>query len=121
MKNGVAKKMESKEVKITEQDVVEVLHVFDKVPSILLKGFVSRNVNVVKSFKNQIDSYKHRLSEEETAKVKKVMEMPVPQLQEILASVYKKTHKKQLKILSDPKAEVFITSNLQELKKVLDL
>ena len=32
-----------------------------------------------------------RLSDEETAKVKKVMEMPVPQLQEILASVFKKT------------------------------
>ena len=65
--------MESKEVEITEQDVMEVLHVFDRVPSILLKGFVSRNVNVVKSFKNQIDSYKHRLSEEETAKVRRVM------------------------------------------------
>lgn len=112
--------MESKEVEITEQDVMDVIHVFDKVPALLLKGFVSRNVNVVKSFKNQIDSYKHRLSEEETAKVRKVMEMPVPQLQGIMDGVYKKTHKKQLKILSDPKAEAFITSNLQELRKVMD-
>jgi hypothetical protein len=113
--------MELKEVEITEQDVMDVMHVFDKVPTLLLKGFVSRNVNVVNSFKNQIDSYKHRLSEEETVKVKKVIEMPVPELQEILGVVYKKTHKKQLKILSDPKSEAFITSNLQELKKVLDL
>lgn len=113
--------MELKEVEITEQDVMDVMHVFDKVPTLLLKGFVSRNVNVVKSFKNQIDSYKHRLSEEETAKVRRVIEMPVPQLQGIMDDVYKKTRKKQLKILSDPKAEAFITSNLQELKKVMDL
>lgn len=113
--------MESKEVEITEQDVMDVLHVFDKVPSILLRGFVSKNANVVKSFKNQINSYKHELSSEEIAKIKKVIEMPVPQLQEILGKAYEKTHKKQLKILSEPKAEMFITKNLQELKRVLDL
>ncbi|KAF5078562.1 hypothetical protein [Methanobacterium aggregans] len=113
--------MESKEVKITEQDVIDVMHVFDRVPSLILRGFVSRNANVVKSFKNQIDSYKNKLSEEDIAKVAKVIEMQVPELQELMNNVYKKTHKKQLKILSDPKAEPFITKNLKELKNVLDL
>ena len=45
--------------------------------------------------------------------------MPVPEIQEILYGVYEKTGKKQLKVLADPKAEKFISSNLNELKKIL--
>jgi len=47
------------------------------------------------------------------------VEMPVPKLQEILNKAYGETHQKQLKILIDPQAELFIAGNLQALKKVL--
>jgi len=52
--------------------------------------------------------------------VKKVLEMPVSELQRILQNVYLETHQKQLKILADPGAEPFITLNLQELRKMLN-
>ena len=112
--------MESQEeVKITEDDVIGVLGLFTKVPSILLKSMVSRNVNIVKSFESQIETYKSKLSDEELLKIEKVMEMSVPELQKILGKAYKSTHKKQLKILADPKAEPFIESNLEELRQLL--
>jgi hypothetical protein len=107
------------EIKITEKDVIEMMDVFTKVPSLVLKMVVSRNSNVVKSFQGQIEEYKNRLSDEGMAKIEKVLDMPVGDLQEILNKAYIETHQEQLKILADPKAEPFITKNLQELKKVL--
>ncbi len=111
--------MESQENTITEKDVMEVLDVFTKVPAALLKMAISRNMNVVKTFESQIEDYKSQLSEEDKVKIKKVMEMPVPELQEILNKAYQETGHKQLKILADPDAEPFITENFKELKKVL--
>jgi hypothetical protein len=111
--------MENEEVKITEKDVIDMMDLFTKVPSLLLKGAVSSNLNVVKSFEGQIESYKNKLSDLELLKIEKVMEMPVPELQEILMKAYNETKKKQLKILADPGAEPFIKSNLNELEKVL--
>ena len=112
--------MESqKEVKITEEDVIVMMDLFIKVPPLLLKMVVSRNSNVVKRFESQIEGYKSQMSDEDNAKIEKVLEMPVPELQSILNRAYEETHQKQLKILADPKAEPFIEKNLQELKKVL--
>jgi endonuclease III-like uncharacterized protein len=110
--------MESNE-QITEKDVIDMMHLVNKVPSLLLKQMVSRNSNVVKRFEGQINSYKNRLSDENIAKLEKVMEMPVSELQEILKRAYLETKKKQLKILADPTAQPFIEKNRQELKKVL--
>ena len=111
--------MELQEENITEKDVMGIMDVFTKVPALVLKMVVSKNMNVVKKFESQIEDYKNQLSSEDSAKIKKVMEMPVPELQEILSKVYAETGHKQLKILADPKAEPFIEKNLQELKKVL--
>jgi hypothetical protein len=112
--------MESQaEVNITEKDVIDMMHVFTRVPAVLLKIAVSKNSNVVKSFEAQIEAYKSQLSDEDLEKIEKVVKMPVPELQEILNKAYGETHQKQLKILIDPQAESFITGNLQELKKVL--
>jgi hypothetical protein len=112
--------MESlKEVKITEEDVMGIMDLFTRVPPLMLKIAVKRNLNAVKSFESQIETYYGQISDEERAKIEKVMEMPVPELQEILGKVYEKTHQKQLKILADPWAEHFIAGNLQELKKLL--
>lgn len=111
--------MELHEENITEEDVMSVVDVFTRVPVVILKMVVSKNMNVVKKFESQIEDYKDQLSEEDTEKIKKVMEMPVPELQEILSKAYAKTGHKQLKILADPKAEPFITDNFRELKILL--
>ena len=110
-------KMDSQE--INEEDVMGVVDVFTKVPALLLKTMVSRNMNVVKKFESQIENYRSQLSSEDAEKIKKVVEMPVPELQEILSKAYAKTGHKQLKILADPKAEQFIRDNLNELEVLL--
>lgn len=111
--------MTDSEIVITEKDVIETLDLFTKVPSILLRRWVSKNSNLVKSFQSQMESYKSRLSSREMARAEKVMEMPVEELQEILKKAYFRTGKKQLKILADPKARPFIVLNLQEARKIL--
>src|SRR5690606_2290636 len=111
--------MESEELEITEKDVMELMDLFTRVPPLLLRMVVSRNSNVVKSFQNKIEEYKDELSEEDLIKIKKVLEMPVENLQKVLGNVYAETHQEQLKILADPKAEPFIIKNLQELEKVM--
>ena len=103
-------------INITEEDVVGLMDNFTKVPSFILKRMVSRNLNVVKSFESQIEAYKCQLTSLELLKIEKVMNMPVPELQNILYNVYESTNKKQLKILADSNAEPFIEKNLNELK-----
>ncbi len=107
------------EKEITSEDVIGLMDQFTRVPPLLLKIVVNRNSNVVKSFHNQIEAYKNNLSPEESAKIRKVLEMPVEDLQEILNDAYLKTNQEQLKILSDPNAQPFIQKNLHELEKLL--
>ncbi len=111
--------MESQGKDITEDDVKSVVSLFTKVPAVLLKMAVYKNMNVVRKFESQIKNYKDQLSPEDTEKIKKVIEMPVPELQEMLGQAYDETGYKQLKILADPKAEQFIRDNLRELKSLL--
>lgn len=111
--------MSNSEIVITEKDVMEVIGLFTKVPAILLRGWVSKNSNLVKLFEGQIESHKNRLSDHDLARARMVVDMPVEEIQEILRKTYDKTGKKQLKILSDPKARPFIITNLKEARKVL--
>lgn len=107
------------EIEITEEDVIQLMDQFTKVPPLLLKMVVSGNSNVIRTFQGKIEEYKTGLSPEETAKIQKILEMPVPELQEILERAYQETHHEQLKILANPKARPFIERNLQELGKIL--
>lgn len=107
-------------IEITEKDVIDTLDIFTKVPSILLKRWISKKSNLVKSFEGQVVSYSAKLSIEDKYKVEKVLEMPINELQTVLNKAYHQTGKKQLKILADPSAKDFIRTNLQELKKVLN-
>jgi hypothetical protein len=111
--------MESEDVEITEKDVMDMMNVFIRVPPLVLKMVVNRNNNVVKSFESQIKDYYANLTEKQSFKLQKVLEMPVPELQRILNKVYMETGQKQLKILADPKSEDFIEGNLKELKTLL--
>jgi hypothetical protein len=107
------------DIKITEEDVIDLLGLFTMVPSLILKGMVSGEMNLVKSFEKQIIEYRDNLTDEEMLKIRKVLEMPVPELQRILNHAYMTTNKKQLKILANSNAEPFIEKNLNELEKVL--
>lgn len=82
--------MENKDPEITEKDVMELMDIFTSIPVIMLKGAINGNMNAVKTFQNQIESYKTRLTPEELAKIKAVLKIPVPEIQAILLSVYKK-------------------------------
>ncbi len=107
------------EIEITEEDVMGLMDQFTRVPPLILKMVVSGNSNVVNSFQGQIEDYKNSLSPEEMAKIEKVLEMPVEDLQEILRNAYQKTNQEQLRILADPKAKPFIQKNLQGLERIL--
>lgn len=112
--------MESEnEVKVTEEDVIGLMDVFTRVPPLMLKMVVNGNRNVVKSFESQIMEYKVNLTDAELLKIEKVMDMTVPELQEILKKAYNETGQKQLKILANPKSENFIRGNLKELRMIM--
>lgn len=103
---------------ITEEDVIEIMDQFIKVPNIILKGMVSRNINLVKKFENQILDYKSTLKNDELLKIRKVIETPVYELQKILLNVYETTNKKQLKTLADPQSKQVIETNLNYLDMI---
>ncbi len=111
---------QAEDIIITEDDVLSTLNMFTMVPSLLLARWVSQNKNLVKTFEGQILLYKDQLSPEDRQKVEKILKMPVNELQLILDKAYLRTHKKQLKILSSPQARPFITTNLGELKRLID-
>ncbi|MEN6329782.1 MAG: hypothetical protein ABFC91_05755 [Methanobacteriaceae archaeon] len=104
---------------INPQDVLEMMDLFTRVPALLLKTLVIRQVNVVETFQDQVESYKGKLTSEDLVKIEKVINTPVPELQEILKQAYQEKPLKQLKILMSPGAAPFITLNLAALKKVL--
>jgi hypothetical protein len=107
------------DLEITHKDVIEMMDLFTRVPPLLLKLVIKRNSNVVRSFQDRIEDYKTTLSAEELNKIRIITLMPVEELQKILNNVYQENQQVQLKILADPKAQPFITKNLQELKKVI--
>lgn len=105
-------------VEITEEDVIETLDIFTKVPSFLLRRWVNNNKNLVKMFQGQIEDQKDKISYRDRLRLNKVLEMQVDELQEILGRAYQQTNKKQLKILSEPRAKSFITLNMNELRRI---
>ncbi|MDI9436603.1 MAG: hypothetical protein QM405_00820 [Euryarchaeota archaeon] len=105
--------------KLTPQDVLEVLDLFTRVPSLMLKALVIRQVNVVETFHEEVETYKKNLRPEDLAKIETVISTPTPQLQEILGQAYQEQPVKQLKILMDPGARPFLDRNLEALKKII--
>ncbi|MCE5214864.1 MAG: hypothetical protein LLF83_09120 [Methanobacterium sp.] len=109
----------SEGLEITHKDVIEMLDLFTRVPPLLLKIVIKRNSNLVGSFQDRIEDYKNTLSPEDIQKIKIITNMPIEELQEILNDAYQETQQVQLKILSDPKAQPFITQNMHELEKII--
>jgi|GEM_PF-281599 len=110
---------ESLGIRIKEKDMWGLLRTVEQMPPFVINKYVSGNINAVEEFEGRINEYKDKLTDEDMLKLRKIIETPVPELQNILNKLYLETNMEQFKILADPKAEQLIALNLQELKRIL--
>jgi len=110
---------ESLELEIKEADIWKILRIVEQLPPYVIDRYVSMNINAVKEYESQIEDYKNKMTEDDLLKIKRIIEMPIPELQNLLDKLYLKTNLIQFKKLGDPKAQKLLTLNLQELKKIL--
>ncbi len=110
---------ESLGLELKENDVWKVLRTVEQLPPFTVNKYVSLNINAVEEFEDQVKEYKAHLAREDLLKIKKIIEMPVPELQNILNNLYLETNMEQFKILSEPEARPLLELNIQELKRVL--
>ena len=104
--------------KITYNDLKEYDFLFTMTPP--FNGYSKkRNTNVVKKFNSTVKSNLDNLNEKQKKQLNIIINTDIEELQEVLEIAYKKTHKKQYKLLSDYKARDFIKLNLDELKKLI--
>ncbi len=110
---------ESLELEIKEDYIKKVLSIVERAPPFLINVYVSKDMNAVESFESQIEKYESQLTDEDRLIIRRIIEMPIPELQNLLNDIYMKTNLEQFKILADSKSEPFLTLNVRELKKVL--
>lgn len=110
---------ESPGITIEEKVIYKVLRTIEQVPPFVVNKYVSLNINAVEEFDDRINKYKKELSEDDLSKIRKLIETPVEELQDILSKMYSKTKMEQFKILAEPEAKPLLELNLQELKKIL--
>ncbi len=102
-----------------QKDIMQLLRILERFPPFLLQEEVSKNINLVESLEGRIEDYKSQMANENLLKIRKILELPIPDLQKLLHGAYLETNLEQFKILADPNAEPFIIINLQKLKKIL--
>lgn len=118
--SNVAKLLdESFGIEINEKTIWKVLRTVEQLPPFVINKYVSMNINAIEEFETQIEDYKSQLTDEDLLKIRKIIETPIPELQDILNKLYLETNLEQFKILADPQAEPLIALNLQELKRIL--
>lgn len=105
--------------KITYDDVLEYHHLFSLAPPFLLKGMAKKNSNLVEKFKSNIQSNIDSLSNHQKKKLELILISDIDYLQDIMKEAYRKTNKKQYKILANPQYRDFIEKNLAELRKMI--
>jgi hypothetical protein len=105
-------------LEIKEDDIWKVLRMVEQMPPFVVNKYVSLNINALEEFEDKIEDYKSRLSDKDLLEIKRVIEMPIPELQDLLDKLYLETKLEHFKILADPKAAPLIELNLQELKRV---
>jgi hypothetical protein len=110
---------ESLDLEIKGEDISGLLRLLERFPPFVINSYVTMDVNAVKEFEIPIKENTNQLTDEDLLKIRKIIEMPVPELQSLLYELYLKTNMDQFEILADPKAEPLITLNLQELKRIL--
>lgn len=106
-------------LQIEGKDIEVLLKLLGKFPPFVVNSYISKEINAVKEFEDAIKENTAQLTDEDLLKVRKIVEMPVPELQIILSELYEITNMEQLKILSEPRAEPLIELNIIELKKIL--
>ncbi|MGB9979266.1 hypothetical protein [Methanobacterium sp.] len=106
-------------LKLNEKDVWKALRAVEHMPPYAIKKYITLNINAVDEFEVRIKDYTDKLSEEELLTIKRIIEMPVPELQNILNNLYLETKLEQFKVLSEPEAKPLIELNVKELKKIL--
>lgn len=105
--------------KITYDDVVRYGSLFTAVPSLMLRGMIRSNKNLVKKFESRVASQVSNMTDEQRHKLELILKSDIAELQEVMRVAHEKTGKKQYKLLSEPKATKFIQTNLSELKRFL--
>jgi hypothetical protein len=110
---------ESLGLKLNEKDVWKALRAVEHMPPYAIKKYITLNINAVDEFEVRIKDFTDKLSEKDLLTIKKIIEMPVPELQKILNSLYLETKLEQFKVLAEPEAKHLIELNLSELKRVL--
>jgi hypothetical protein len=104
---------------IQGEDIGRLLKLLEKFPPFVVNAYISKDINAVKEFESQIKEQTAQLTDEDLLKVRKIIEMQVPELQKILNGLYLITTMEQLKILAEPRAEPLIELNLNELRRIL--
>lgn len=107
--------------KIIYNDVLEYEFLFTLVPSIVLKTMVKTNTNLIAKFETKVIVSLDGLNQKQREMLDIILKSPVEELQEVMKEAYQKSHKKQYKILADPKSRPFIEKNIKELKKLVEL
>lgn len=106
-------------VKITKEDVLRVLGIFRRVPTFILRWVVYINKDVVSRFADQLEDYGSSLDNEDRLKIRKLVDMPVSEIQKLLQEAYEETDASQFEILASGEAAPFLKKNLKSLKKLL--
>jgi hypothetical protein len=104
---------------LDEKDVWKALRAVEHMPTYALKKYITLNINAVDEFEVRITDYTDKLSEEELQTIKRIIEIPVPELQNILNNLYLETKMEQFQVLAGPEAKPLIELNIKELRKLL--
>lgn len=108
------------EDKITYSDVQEYEKFFTLIPSFLLERFAKKNTNIVLKFKSKVESFMANLSDNQKNKLDIVLNSDIDELQSVMNEAYSRSHKKQYKILANPKYRPFVEDNLNEIRKMVE-
>ncbi|MGZ7108394.1 MAG: hypothetical protein ACXVHW_05455 [Methanobacterium sp.] len=106
-------------LEIRKEEISGLLRMLDRFPPFLVNSYISKDINAVKEFKDPIKERTAQLADDDLSKIRKILEIPVSDLQDLLNELYLITNLEQLKILAEQGAMPFIELNLEELKKIL--
>ena len=104
---------------IKDKDIARLLRLLEKFPPFVINRYVSSDIDAVKEFDQAIEENTSQLTDDDLSEIRRIIEIPIPELHNILNELYLITKLEQFKILADPKAGKFIEINLEELKKIL--
>ena len=105
--------------KITYEDVREYEKLFTLAPSFVLERIARKNTNLVLKFEGAIQSYLGNLTDDQKNKLGIILNSDVDELQSIMKEAYRRSGKKQYRILANPKYKGFIEDNLDGIRNMI--